>query len=222
MNMNHVTFQAKLAQVTLSKTNKAVLELPEDMSFEKLAQIAKFRGASILIQFGNPQTGIEDFGIRVERPGLLFTAGPSGVVERIDSEEEDQEQIDITDVPDETESEQESDESETESEESEQDGFEIEYDNKKVPDQEPDPAEEDAERIEGKDELETFILNGKAPKYDDIPYDFPELLKRKMAGETWMVIATSLKVSSTTLSAAWSKYRKQVKAYMEGEEHGAA
>jgi hypothetical protein len=107
------------------------------------------------------------------------------------------------------------------SETKKEEDFEVEFEGKRQ-EQEPDPAEEDAERIEGKDELETFILNGKAPKYDDIPYDFPELLKRKMAGETWMVIATSLKVSSTTLSAAWSKYRKQVKAYMEGEEHGAA
>lgn len=76
--------------------------------------------------------------------------------------------------------------------------------------------------VKGKDELETFILNGKAPKYEDIPYDFPELLKRKLNGETWLEISTSLKISSNTLSAAWSKYRKQVKAYMEGEEHGAA
>lgn len=81
---------------------------------------------------------------------------------------------------------------------------------------------EEEESLEGKDELETFILNGKAPNYEDIPYDFPELLKRKQAGETWLEIASSMKIPQSTLSAAWSKYRKKVKAYMEGEEHGAA
>jgi hypothetical protein len=96
--------------------------------------------------------------------------------------------------------------------------FDTEFEGKQ-PVQEP---EQEDNQIEGKDELETFILNGKAPKYEDIPYDFPELLKRKMSGETWMKIAASLKIDSGTLSTAWTKYRKQVKAYMEGEEHGAA
>lgn len=77
-----------------------------------------------------------------------------------------------------------------------------------------------------KEALEQFILSGQAPIFEDIPYDFPELLKRKLSGETWMQIANSLGTSSTKMQSAWSKYKKLVAEHMaksnNGGEQGAA
>ena len=74
----------------------------------------------------------------------------------------------------------------------------------------------------GKDELENFILSGQGPSYEDLTFDFKELLIRKRKGETWMEIAQSLKVSSSKLSSDWSEYKKRVKTFLAGEENGAA
>ncbi|NRQ56064.1 hypothetical protein [Brevibacillus sp. HD1.4A] len=77
-----------------------------------------------------------------------------------------------------------------------------------------------------KEALEQFILSGQAPIFADIPFDFPSLLKRKLAGETWMQIANSIGESSTKMQSAWSKYKKLVAEHMaksnnDGEQ-GAA
>lgn len=84
--------------------------------------------------------------------------------------------------------------------------------------EEPDPAVE----VQGKDELENFILSGNAPSYDDLPFDFPALLKEKRSGKTWVEVASSIGLGSGQLSAKWNEYKNRVKAYMNGEEHGAA
>ncbi|SDO16142.1 hypothetical protein SAMN04487897_10955 [Paenibacillus sp. yr247] len=86
----------------------------------------------------------------------------------------------------------------------------------------PSPDKEDKGTQIGKDELENFILGGYGPTFEDLPYDFKELLTRKRNGETWMEIAQSLKISSSKLSADWSEYKKRVKAFLDGEENGAA
>ncbi|MFD0682395.1 MULTISPECIES: hypothetical protein [unclassified Paenibacillus] len=75
-------------------------------------------------------------------------------------------------------------------------------------------AESNPEDVEG------FILKN-SPSFEDIQFDFPGLLKRKKAGETWMEIAQSLKIPSTTLQTAWNKYKKKVKEAMKGKD-GAA
>lgn len=84
------------------------------------------------------------------------------------------------------------------------------------------PDKEEKVTQVGKDELENFILGGYGPAFEDLPYDFKELLTRKCNGETWMEIAQSLKISSSKLSADWSEYKKRVKASLDGEENGAA
>lgn len=65
-------------------------------------------------------------------------------------------------------------------------------------------------------DLDTFILTRK-PSFPDISYDFPALLERKKAGETWMKIANSLGISSSALSTAWSDYKKKVRKLLEGD-----
>jgi hypothetical protein len=226
-------FKAKIGPITVDE-KKTVLKLifPEEFDLISVYQLMKQKGKTVKIEiFGDEQLSIDDLDVPTpHKSGLSFISGPSGIVENVTSEDDDQEdgqeEIDITDGPEETENVQESVEPETENDiaDHQEVDFESEF-NGQTQEAETENGEEGAAsvvEVEGKDALETYILNGKAPKYDDIPYDFPELLKRKQAGETWMEIATTLKVSSNTLSAAWSKYRKNVKAYMEGEEHGAA
>ncbi|MDU0201422.1 hypothetical protein ACYEXS_20275 [Paenibacillus sp. MAH-36] len=83
--------------------------------------------------------------------------------------------------------------------------------------QEPIPGKDEKEIQIGKDELENFILGGNGPAFEDLPYDFKELLTRKRNGETWIEIAQSLKISSSKLSADWSEYKKRIKSVLDGE-----
>jgi hypothetical protein len=87
--------------------------------------------------------------------------------------------------------------------------------------QKPDPGKDEKGIQIGKDDLENFILGGYGPAFEDLPYDFKELLTRKRNGETWMEIAQSLKISSSKLSADWSEYKKRIKSVLDGE-NGAA
>ncbi len=64
-------------------------------------------------------------------------------------------------------------------------------------------------------DIETIILTEK-PNFEDIPYDFPELLLRKKSGETWMEIANSIGTRSTVLSAAFTKYKNRIKEQRGG------
>ncbi|NOU65872.1 hypothetical protein GC096_17700 [Paenibacillus sp. LMG 31461] len=46
-------------------------------------------------------------------------------------------------------------------------------------------------------------------------------LKRKLSDETWMEIAISSQCNFISVFSSMYKYRKQVKAQMEGENHGS-
>ncbi|MFD0868791.1 hypothetical protein [Paenibacillus residui] len=78
-----------------------------------------------------------------------------------------------------------------------------------------EPAVSEAPVEVDKDELEQFILN-KKPAFDDIQFDFPSLLQRKKAGETWMEIAHSVGATSGQLSSKWNLYKKRVRDIMKG------
>lgn len=58
-------------------------------------------------------------------------------------------------------------------------------------------------------DVESIILTEK-PQFEDIPFDFPALLQRRKEGETWMQIASSLGITSSKLSIAWTKYKKRI------------
>ncbi|MDR6880405.1 2-methylcitrate dehydratase [Bacillus sp. 3255] len=101
-------------------------------------------------------------------------------------------------------------------------GEEVEYTEPKNDEyQESASGNEEKGKQIGKEELEDFILSGYGPTFEDLPYDFKELLTRKRNGETWMEIAQSLKVSSSKLSADYSEYKKRIKSVLDGE-NGAA
>ncbi|GIO84566.1 hypothetical protein J25TS5_14980 [Paenibacillus faecis] len=67
-----------------------------------------------------------------------------------------------------------------------------------------------------KEALEEFIIN-QAPTFEDIPFDFPTLLKqRKEESKTWMQIAKEAGVPSSQISSKYSLYKKRVEKLMKG------
>lgn len=52
--MENILFKAKFPKITLAKETKIELILPEGTSFEKIAEIARFKGGDIFVQFGDP------------------------------------------------------------------------------------------------------------------------------------------------------------------------
>ncbi|MBU5673219.1 hypothetical protein [Paenibacillus brevis] len=71
-----------------------------------------------------------------------------------------------------------------------------------------------------KEALEEYIIS-QAPTFEDIPFDFPALLKqRKEESKTWMQIAKEAGVPSSQISSKYSAYKKRVEKLMR--DGGAA
>ncbi|MEF3309301.1 hypothetical protein PV433_10330 [Paenibacillus sp. GYB004] len=60
-------------------------------------------------------------------------------------------------------------------------------------------------------DVETYILE-KRPVFDDIPYDFPALLERRNAGETWKAISETIGVGNKELGNLWRRYKDKAAA----------
>ena len=67
-----------------------------------------------------------------------------------------------------------------------------------------EPAEADRELVD------EFILSGLAPRYDDLPYDFYDIIRQKNEGITYLKIASELGISSGKLADMLDEYRKRV------------
>lgn len=217
-------FKAKFLKMSLSNKTQVTLEIPEETRFEILAQIAKMRGMFVIVQLGDPQMSIEDFedDYREEqRRGVTYTTDASGVVESVQNPDES-EQEPTEGEQEEMDFEQQEEDFNLEEDETEDDGEDV-----TVADAAGDGVTDDSEAVQtaidesaiDKEEIEQFILESK-PSFEDIQYDFPALLERKKAGETWMDIASSLGVSKSQLATKFSTYKKRVAEMMKGQ--GAA
>lgn len=71
------------------------------------------------------------------------------------------------------------------------------------------PTKEEQEEAE-RSVIDDFILEGFAPQFDDLPYDFQSIISRKQAGETYMKIATELEMSSGKIVELVDQYRSRV------------
>lgn len=220
--MTVAKLKAKIGTIALGAKNvKVVLEISRKEFFRN----SDFFGGEmeeVDVTLGDLQASMEDYGIRAAPGFKTYQADSHGVVQNLDKGGQD-----ADDMFDES-SEQESEETETEETESDpaQEDFELDYDETEQTEEEEtesqDSDEDPAPEVQGKDELENFILSGNAPSYDDLPFDFPTLLKEKRSGKTWVEVASSIGLGSGQLSAKWNEYKNRVKAYMNGEEHGAA
>ncbi|MFI8714468.1 hypothetical protein [Brevibacillus brevis] len=200
-----------------------------------LADIVDMVGDKVVVRLGNPQMAMNfDEDEREERRGLSVTTDRSGVVTQVTENNEE-------DTKDTGDKENEGDESSEKGEGSENTSSQTEDSENNTPDSEQQSQEEtddktnegdqgankqdDAVAAIDKDKLEAYILSGQAPVFDEFTFDFPELLQRKKSGETWVIIAKSLGVSSTKVAAELREYKKRVAEHMatqNGEEPGAA
>lgn len=75
--------------------------------------------------------------------------------------------------------------------------------------QEKIPTKEEQEEAE-RSVIDDFIREGFAPQFDDLPYDFQSIIQRKLAGETYMKIASELEMSSGRIVELVDQYRSRV------------
>lgn len=223
------------------------LTLPLKVVQEHFMFLSTNQGEKINVFLGDPQVAF-DFGededaMYQKFTGRYVTTDGSGVVTKVEKpdEQDDENQQSLFDQD----LERESNPTVDEASRPEQDGTGLDSD---VPDwmsdegkgeldftedgssQEPGDSSEstDYEReIMGefeaeisKEALEEFIIN-QAPTFEDIPFDFPTLLKkRKEESKTWMQIAKEAGVPSSQISSKYSLYKKRVEKLMR--DGGAA
>lgn len=79
-----------------------------------------------------------------------------------------------------------------------------------------DAGEEDEQVTDiSKEELDQFILEHR-PAYEDIPFDFPALLeKRLQENKSWREIASEVGMTTSQLSSKWNIYKKRVARQMQ-------
>lgn len=205
--MNNAKFKATLVDFKVNgKKTVLKLELSNTDASRNFGFLVGSLDDDVLVQLGDPQVSMDELGVSTPHTGISYNVQPDGTVESA------QEELDLED-----ESETDADEAEHEEGDQEKpDDLELDFDEDEA------ASDQDAagDSIAPKDEVEAWILSGKS--FGDEEVDWEALLKRKKAGETWMVIANSIHTSSSKLSTAWSKYKDRVKAYLSGEEHGAA
>jgi hypothetical protein len=71
------------------------------------------------------------------------------------------------------------------------------------------PTKEEKEQAE-REIIDEFILSGLAPSYDDLPYDFANIVKRRLEGETYMKLASELGISSGKIVELVDEYRRRL------------
>jgi hypothetical protein len=71
------------------------------------------------------------------------------------------------------------------------------------------PTKEQTEKAELQ-VIDEFILSGLSPSFEDLPYDFYSIIKRKHEGETYMKLASELGISSGKIVDLVDEYRKRV------------
>lgn len=184
--MSHASFSADFTKLTLAKQVKIEIILPEDTRFDKIAEIAKYRGARINVVFGNPQIEMDFDESEMRHPaaGLKVSTDASGVVQSVEgANQEAEDEPDHEDAGDAA-----AESTEDSPEDDEDDGVESKVD---------------------KDVLEAYILEHR-PVIEGIDYNFAELLEARHNGKRWIDIAQELNVTSSKIQADYGKYKRKV------------
>lgn len=154
----------------------------------------------------------------MSQPSKIVTVDQSGVVQSLEPVGEGQSEMIVETDGVSDEQEPDGEQEDLEQEESEQEDDDSEPDEAAEGDDlenshgesEPD-AEQDNEHEPTSKEVDAYIIQ-EQPKYDDIEYDFAELLVRKNStNETWREIANSFGISTGVLTAQLSEMRKRAK-----------
>ncbi|MCR8981616.1 hypothetical protein [Brevibacillus laterosporus] len=210
----------------------------EDISAYDLMKALDMVDKKINVHWGDPQISF-NFEDEMDSPRrLTFVADRSGVVTKVDEKDDDStEEIEVEEAGEENESSVDGEEESENEDQTDEASVEVvdsseateesseETGDKSYEDETESEKREDSAMEIDKEQIESFILSGQAPTFEEIPYDFPTLLKRKHEGETWIQIATSIGDPSSKLAGAWSKYKKLITEHMEksnGDGKGAA
>ncbi len=186
---NQSNFRAYVVGLNATdKKMKLTMELDSEIKAEDLLAITKMRGHYVFVTLGDPQLSM-DFGDENEEEEasdaepITYQTDSSGVVINMFNTKPEGEEPDTA---------------------GQEDGNPD--DTQEETEQEPDNAEQGPTE----EEVEEYILSGKAPIYEDIPYDFPELLHKKRSGTTWTKMAMQLDTSLGKLTRSFKEYKDRV------------
>jgi hypothetical protein len=68
----------------------------------------------------------------------------------------------------------------------------------------------DVHQSSSEEEIEEFILSGHAPLFEDIPFDFPQLLDTKKNLGSWTKVAAHLGESVGKLRREYNTYKERI------------
>ncbi|QDX91095.1 hypothetical protein EEL30_01050 (plasmid) [Brevibacillus laterosporus] len=188
--MENTKFEAYLKKIASGKGDsiEIVLEI-ENPNDQELLNLMRLRKTDVFVAIGDTQLSFDlDTQTDEETPQTAFTVDASGVVE-VKSDETSETVQD----------------SETEAQEDQpQEGATPEIDG----DQEAS-QQDDTPQVEPK-VINEFILSGQAPTFEDLPYDFIDIVTRREAGERSMDIASSLDLNPSKWSKIWKDYKNRI------------
>ncbi|GED18090.1 hypothetical protein [Aneurinibacillus migulanus] len=192
-------FRAHVAGLnTTDKKIKLTLELDAEINPNALFSVHQMVGEKVIVNMGSPQMSMnfdepENEEMHLEQPaGIKYETDSSGVV------------VNMFPLPEPTQEEKQ--EPAAEGETVIEGEFTVVTEDKEKKEQERDNTEQGPTE----EEVEEYILSGKAPIYEDIPFDFPELLHKKRSGTTWTKMAMQLDTSLGKLTRSFKEYKDRV------------
>lgn len=188
--MDNKYFEAYVKKVAFGKDDKVEILLEiENLNDEETMSLVRIRYTDVFVAIGDTQLSFDlDTQTDEETNQTAYTVDPSGVVE-VKSDEVSETAQD----------------SETETlEDQPQEGATPEIDI----DQEAS-QQDDIPQVEPK-VINEFILSGQAPTFEDLPYNFIDIVTRREAGERSMDIAASLDLTPSKWSKIWKDYKSRI------------
>ncbi|AHA74577.1 hypothetical protein YBT1518_27360 [Bacillus thuringiensis YBT-1518] len=71
------------------------------------------------------------------------------------------------------------------------------------------PTREEKEQVD-REVIDAFIISGLAPNFEGVPNKLPEIVKRRLEGESYLKLANELNMSSGQIIEVIDEYRKRV------------
>ena len=65
-------------------------------------------------------------------------------------------------------------------------------------------------RTSGREIIDAFIISGLAPNFEGMPNKLPDIVKRRLEGESYLKLANELSMSSGQIIEVIDEYRKRV------------
>ncbi|ERI10856.1 hypothetical protein [Aneurinibacillus aneurinilyticus] len=196
-------FRAHVAGLnTTDKKIKLTLELDAEINPNALFSVHQMVGEKVIVNMGSPQMSMnfdepENEEMHLEQPaGIKYETDSSGVV------------VNMFPLPEPTQEEKQ--ELAAEGETVIEGEFTVVTEDQEKKEQERDNTEQGPTEKE----IEEYILSGKAPIFEDIKFDFPELLHKKQKLGSWKKVAMQTGDSIGQLTREYKAYKARVAEQM--------